>query len=275
NISVLLVWLNWRSMRLDPVANSIPTTLAGTLKTTKPTQLKGWQLLVGLCLLLTLRVVVCREIGAPVDWTPKLDLGLVSLAFRSDNLSTAALYSLLSSLRLIIIFYFWLLVLVAVNRTNTDPDPLERLLRLHLGRLARWPSALQVMLPIVLAAVLWVALQSLLVRYGVVMRATSVVHLVGQGLLIGASLCFSLKYLFPTILILHLVSSYVYLGSNPVWDFLAATSRNILGPLGWIPLRLLKVDFTPVAGVVVVLCLLHWLPNLLLTTLALHNLTLW
>ena len=261
NLAVLLLWLNWRSLRLDPVANSIPLTLAGTLKSTKPAPLKGWQFLFGLCLLLTLRVVVCREIGSPVDWIPTMNLGFVALAFRRDNLSTAALYCLLSSLRLVLVFYFWRLVLVAINRDSNELDAIQRLLRLHLGRIARWPAVVQVLLPMVVTAGLWMGVQPLLVRYGVVIRAGSLAHLVGQGFLIGGSLCLSLKYLIPAILLTHLVNSYVYLGNNPVWDFLTTTSRNITAPLARLPLRFGKVDLAPIVAALLILLLLHWLPN--------------
>jgi len=275
NLAVLLLWLNWRSLRLDPVANSLPTTLAGTLKTTRPTPLKAWQLLLGLCLLITLRVVVCREIGSPVDWTPTLDLGVVALAFRSDNLPTAILYALLSSLRLVLIFYFWLLVVIAVNRSNSEPDPIQRMLRSYLGRISRWPAMVQVLAPIVAAATLWMAFEPLLVHYRVGIRAASLAHLAGQGLLIGASLTLSLKYLLPAILLVYMVSSYVYLGNNPVWEFVSATSRSLLSPLKKLPLRLGKLDLSPIAGVIMVLLLLYWLPNFLQAALAKRNLTLW
>ena len=275
NLAVLLLWLNWRSLRLDPVANSLPTTLAGTLKTTRPTQLKAWQLLLGLCLLITLRVVVCREIGSPVDWTPTLDLGQVALAFRSDNLPTASLYALLSSLRLVLVFYFWLLVLVAINRSNSDPDPIQKMLRSYVGRISRWPALVQVLAPMVAAAALWMAFEPLLVHYGVGIPAASLAHLAGQGLLIGASLTLSLKYLLPAILLAHMVSSYVYLGNNPIWDFLSTTSCNLLRPIRKLPLRLGKLDLSPLAGVAVVLLALHWLPHFVQAALAKHNLTLW
>jgi len=57
------------------------------------------------------------------------------------------------------------------------------------------------------------------------------------------------------ILFLSLLSSYVYLGNHWFWNFVAVTSRNLLAPLRWIPLRLGKVDFAPIAGMVVVFIL--------------------
>ena len=70
---------------------------------------------------------------------------------------------------------------------------------------------------------------------------------------------------------LHLVASYVYLGANPLWDFVGATARNLLAPLRRLPLRIARFDFAPVAGVVLIFLLLHWLPNLILGAMARNN----
>jgi len=126
----------------------------GTLKKTEPTRFQGWQFLAGLAGILVLRAVVYWQLGSPVDWTPKLNLGVVVLAFRSEAFGTVALYSFFSFLRFQLIFYFWLLALTAVNRGTTEPDPITRLLRLHLGRVARWPALVQLLIPCVIGALL-------------------------------------------------------------------------------------------------------------------------
>jgi len=275
NLAVLLLWLNWRSLRLEPLANPIPTTLVGTLKSTSPGRFKSWPPLISLLLLLLLRVVLCREIGSPVDWTPKLDLVFVSLAFRSDTLHTAVLYSILSSLRLVVVFYFWVLVLVAINQRNTKPDAIEKLLRVHLGRVAHWPWWMLVLLPMAVAAGLWILVQPLLLHYSLALPAGSVAHLAAQGAVASLGLFLSLKYLLPGLLLAHLALSYVYLGTNPLWDFISATSGNLLKPLRRIPLRFGKVDLAPFAGVLTVMTLFHWIPNLVIGELARRNLTLW
>ncbi|HSU56086.1 MAG TPA: hypothetical protein VLT36_18660, partial [Candidatus Dormibacteraeota bacterium] len=76
-------------------------------------------------------------------------------------------------------------------------------------------------------------------------------------------------------LILHLVSSYVYLGSSPFWEFISRTSTTITAPLRKLPLRLARVDLTPVLGVILILCVLEWLPNLTLSKLSAANLSTW
>jgi uncharacterized protein YggT (Ycf19 family) len=275
NLAALLLWLSWRSAHLDPLANSTPATLMGTLKKTEPARFKGSQFLAGLVLLLLLRAFVYWELGSPVDWTPKLNLGFIVLAFRSQAFTTVALYSLLSYLRFHVIFYFWLLLLTVANRSTAMPDPITKLVRLHLGRIARWPGVAQLLIPCLLAAGLWFAFHFLLVHSGVTARVNSPAHLAGQACLIATALWLSLKYLLPLLLMLHLINSYVFFGNNPFWDFVSSTSRALLLPLGRLPLRVGRLDLTPLVGALLVLLLLHWLPNFAAGQLARRNLTMW
>lgn len=275
NLVALLLWLSWRSAHLDPVANSTPATLMGTLKKVEPPRFKGWQFLATLVLVLVLRALGYWQLGSPVDWTPKLNLGFVVLAFRSETFTPVALYSLLSFLRFQFIFYFWLLVLTSANRAATEPDPITRLLRLHLGRVARWPGAAQWLLPCLLGATLWVVLYAPLIHCGVLSRVNSWAHLAGQALLVGVALAFSLKWLLPAILLLYTVNSYVYLGSNPLWEFVSTTATNLLAPFHKLPLRIRRVDLTPLLLMVLIVALLHWLPNYAGYQMARRNLTMW
>jgi hypothetical protein len=275
NLAGVLVWLSWRSIRFDPLVKTTPATLVGTLRRAEPRRRKGWHLLAGLAVLLVGRSVLYHLIGAEADWIPRLDLFFVVLAFRSDQLLPVLLFSLLSFGRMLIICYFWLMILAVINRRDAEPDLLQKTLRLHLGSVARWPWFVQVLLPVLLVTALWMALHPLLVQLEIAGRVRSIVHLAEQGLLLGAALYFSLQYLLPPFLLLHLVTSYVYLGRSPLWDFVGATARNLLAPLGWLPLRIARLDFAPVAGVIILLFLLHWLPNLVLGRMAGENVTLW
>jgi uncharacterized protein YggT (Ycf19 family) len=267
NLVGLLLWLNWRSIRFDPLAHSSAATLAGTLKRAEPRRLRGWQFLAGLGGLLLLRALVYWQIGGAAGWTPRLDLAWVVLPFRCDHLAvrgevlgSAVLYSALSFARLLAIFYFWLLALVVINRQGGEADPLQKLLRSHLGPLGRWPWWVLSLLPLFLVAGLWAVLHPLLVWLSVTGPVQSPIHLLEQGLLVGTALYLSLKYLLPVFLLLHLVVSYVYLGRNPLWDFVSLTSRNILVPLRRLPLRYAMVDFAPLAGTLLIILLLHVLP---------------
>ena len=275
NLAGVLLWLGWRSIRFDPLVKTKPATLVGTLRRAGPRRMKGWEFLVGLGLLLLMRSFLYRHLGSAADWTPKLDLFFVVLRFPSDVFRAALLYSVLSYARILAICYFWALALVVINRRIAETDPLQKMLRLHLGPIARWPRMVQVLLPPAVIAGLWVSLHPLLIHWGILNRVHSLVHLAEQGLLVGVALFFTLQFLLPALLLLHLVTSYVYLGTSPVWDFVGATGRNLLAPLRWLPLRIARFDFAPLVGVLLILFLLHWLPNLVLGRMAENNVSPW
>jgi uncharacterized protein YggT (Ycf19 family) len=275
NLAGVLLWLSWRSLRFDPLVITSPATLVGTLRRAEPQRLKGWQLLAGLAVLLLLRALLYRQIGPAAEWTPKLNLFFVVLAFRSDLWLPVTFYSVLSFARVLVICYFWLLALAMINRRSAESDPLLKMLRSHLGPVARWPWLVQLLLPLLLVTALWMALHPLLLHLEITNRVRSNTHLAEQGILIGTALYFSLQYVLPVFLFLHLIGSYVYLGTSPLWDFVGATARNLLVPLRRLPLRIAKFDFTPVAGVILILSLLHWLPNFILGQMAQNKVSPW
>lgn len=279
NVAGLLLWLNWRSLHFDPLLQRTPATLAGTLRPAEPQRWRGWKLLAALVLLLGLRAALYWEVCSAVEWTPTLDLGVVALAFRSDSLSASLsfdatlLFSVLSFLRLTLVFYFWLLVLTLINRPTIDPDPIQKIIRQHIGPLARWPWPVLLGLPFLASTLLWLACYPGLTVLDVVNHTHSWLHVAEQGLLVGAGFYISLKYLLPTLLLAHLITSYVYLGSGPLWDFITSTARNLLRPLR--TFRYAGLDFAPVAGILLILALCHWLPNIAIHRLLRSNFTLW
>jgi uncharacterized protein YggT (Ycf19 family) len=275
NLTALILWLNWRARHFPPLVRTGPTTLVGTLKRTETTRLGGWQLVVGLVALLAGRALFYWFIGAPVDWTPKLDLGLISLAFRSDSLRLDLLYSTMSFVRLLIVFYFWLLVLAAVNRGVIEPDPLQKLVRQHLSRAAYWPWPVQLVLPLILVSLLWLVVSPFLAQLGLVNSAHSLARLCYQGLLVGLGLVLTLKYLLPVFLLLHVVTSYVFLGNSPVWEFISGTARNLLKPLQGLPLRFARLDLAPIVGMLLILFALQWLPNFIVGKMLQMRISLW
>jgi uncharacterized protein YggT (Ycf19 family) len=275
NLAGVLLWLSWRSIRFDPLVKTRPATLIGTLRRAEPRRMKGWQLLAGLGALLVLRAVLYRQIGPEADWTPKLDLFFVAPRFRSHLFLPTLLFSVLSFARMLIVCYFWLLALVVINRRSAEPDSLHKMLRLHLGAVARWPLLLQVLLPLLSVTALWIALHPLLAHLEITGRVHSNAHLAEQGLLIGVALYFTLQFLLPVFLLLHLFASYIYLGRSPLWEFIGATARNLLALLRWLPLRVARFDFAPLVAVVLILFLLHWLPNQIRDRIAENNVTPW
>src|SRR5574341_1371323 len=92
DLAALLLWLNWRSLRFDPLVRTSVSSLAGTLRRAEPRSTRAWRILFGLASLLVLRAVLYWLLGAPVEWTPKLHLGAVVLAFRVDMIGPALAY---------------------------------------------------------------------------------------------------------------------------------------------------------------------------------------
>lgn len=281
NIAGLLLWLNWRTIRLDPINRPTPATLAGTVRRAEPMRLRRWHFLVALATLLFIRGVFYGQIGPAVNWTPRLNLMLVALAFPLTHgghvfYRSALLFSVLSLVLVLIVFYIWLLAIAVINRRVTNPDPLQKLLLLQLGRPARWPLAVQLVLPFLVCVAFWMLCHPLLVHIGVTSRARSNVVLLAQGLMLGLNAYLSLKFLMVAILLACVIVSHVYLGSNPLWDFIGTTSRNILRPLNWVPLRIGRFDFAPLAAVVLMVLVFYSpLPGQISHLLDKEKLTLW
>src|SRR6266567_2470389 len=139
NLACVLLWLNARSIRFDPLAKTSAASLAGTLRRAEPNRLRGWHFLAMLAAVLFCRAVLYAQIGPAVDWTPNLRLGAIAIPFRSDIFGRMLLFSVLSFAVTLAVFYLWCLLLSLVNGRTVDTDSLQRLVEIHLGRLGRWP----------------------------------------------------------------------------------------------------------------------------------------
>jgi len=280
NVAGLLLWLNYRSVRLDPFNRGIPATLAGTVRRAEPMRLKRWHFLAALAGLLFVRAFFYEHIGPAVNWTPKLNLVVVTPAFPlvirgHDFFLSALVFSLASFVCLLVIFYLWLLAIAILNRRETSPDPLQKLLLIQLGRVGKWPVLAQLIFSVVVIAVLWALFHPLFVHIGVTTPVRTKTVLFAQGAVISLIAWLSLKFLLLTFLAVHLIITYVYLGTNPVWDFINTTSKNLLAPLKRLPLRFGRIDFTTVLGIILVVLLLYILPEYLLQKLDHSGRTIW
>jgi uncharacterized protein YggT (Ycf19 family) len=266
NLASLLLWLNWCSVRFDPLAQPAAKTLLGTLRRAGPSGLGRWKFLTALAALLIIRPVFYWQIGSALNWTPTLNLAAIVLPFRSEFPGRMFLFSFFSFGIVLAVFYLWLLFLTLVNRRVADADPFQKLVRAHLGRVGRWHWLAQLLLPLAMAGAVWLASHPLLVRWGIIPASHSTTQLIKQATLIGLGAYLPLKYLVAVFLFARLLTSYVYLGNHPVWNFVNVTARNLLAPLRWAPLRLGKVDFAALAGIALVFLAaefaLHWLPKL-------------
>jgi len=258
NLVGLLLWLNWRSTGFDALIKSTPTTLVGTLRRAEPSKVKGWYFLVAVVGLLFMRSWVNWQVGAAVDWMPTLKLGAISISFRSDLFWRAMLYSVLSFSVTLIIFYLWLLFFSIVNGRSEEGDPLQKLVRLHLGWIERCPWPIKLLLPLLFVTVLWYALNPLLVRWEVIPAVKSALHRLEQAGAIGLGVYLGWKYLIVGLLILYLLSSYIYLGTHVFWNFLAVTGRNMLTPFRFLPLRIGKIDLAPLFALAAILLIARY-----------------
>jgi len=275
NLTGVLIWLGWLTRGADPLSRSAPATLAGTVRRAEPVSFKPLHSMLALVALVVLRALFYYQIGPAIDWTPKLDGGLVVLAFRNDRFSAVMLYSVLSFVRLLAGFYFWVLVLLLLNKGRTEAEPVLSLVRLALGPLKRFSTTALMLVLFLVVTALWVGLHSFLARLSVVDAGTTVARTIEQGLLLNVALIMSLKYLVTGLLLAHLAASYVYLGNSPFWDFIHSSARRLLTPVRWVPLRLGRIDFAPLAGVLLALLLLHWGPAYLDGALAKYGIITW
>lgn len=257
NLAGLLLWLNWRSIRFDPLEKRTPATLMGTLRPAEPKKLRRWHLLVFIVGLLVLRAFIYRWIGSMTGWTAQLNLDVVALSFRSDLLNRVMLFSFLSYGLALGTLYVGLLFLSLIK----GPDPIHRLIKIPLGRLDAWPVWAKALLPMVGASLCWWSLSWLLSWQQICPPPISMAHRIEQALVIGAASYLVWEIPLVTLLLLHLLSSYIYFGKHPIWNYVDTTAQKLLRPLKKIPLRAGRVDFAPLVGIVLVFLLSHLLEN--------------
>jgi uncharacterized protein YggT (Ycf19 family) len=250
NVVGLLLWLNWRAAEA-PLGARPGTSLLVTLRPAGPPR-PGYYYWGGLPVLLVLRALFYWQAGPPVQWTPRLALGPTTLVFRCDLAGRMMLYSVLSFGVALGVFYLWLLFLSCLNAQVPNADAVQRLARVWLGRLERWPGPVKLLLPVAAPAVFWCLLHPLLAWLNMA-PSSSVGQLLAQGAVIGLAACLTLKFLLLALLILHLFNSYVYVGEFPLWSFVDATVRRLLRPMRKLPLRAGKIDLAPVLCMVLVL----------------------
>lgn len=250
NLAGLLLWLNWRSVGYDPLRKRTPATLMGTLRPATPKKIQRWHLLAIIAGLLLVRGFFYWQIGAALTpiWTGKLDLGVITLSFRSDWFGRILLFSFLSFGRTLGIFYIALLFLSLLK----GPEPIHRFVRIPFGRVDDWARWQKIILPFVATAVLWLLTDSLLIALQISPPPVSIAQRLEQAGVIATGSYLVWKFPAAAVLGLHLLSSYIYFGKHPFWNYVNVTAETILQPLRKIPLRVGKMDFAPVVGMVLI-----------------------
>jgi uncharacterized protein YggT (Ycf19 family) len=255
NLFGVALWINWLSSRADPLTRPAGISLAGTLKRTRSSPGRRWPSLAFLVTLLVVRAWFWVQLSPITTWRPGLKLGVIILSFRSDYPSHMLVYSFLSFGSVLSAFYLWLLLLAFGPDHPVEENPIRKLIRFHLGRLERLPVSLQMLLPLITGAGAWLALHPLLARLAIVPAARSATQPLAQSAVIGLETYFTWEYLIIGVLLLYLLHCYVHLGNHPVWEFLDSRARAWLRPFRWLPLRAGRVDFLPLALVIVLVLL--------------------
>jgi uncharacterized protein YggT (Ycf19 family) len=260
NLAGLLLWLSWRSVQYDPLARRTPATLVGTLRPAQPSRWQRWHLLAVIAALLLVRAFLYWLIGSANNWVGRLDFGVISIPIPfhgrlSDLVLRISLYSVLSFGLALGVVYLWLLLLSIL----AGPDPIHRLVRVQLGAVDRWPRWVKGLLPLLLTAAFWWLATWLFASLDVstysrthfIPRPNSAAQRLESALIVGVGSYLVWKFVIGLLLILYLLNTYLYFGDHPFWDYVNATARTLLHPLRRIPLRVFKVDFTPVVGLAI------------------------
>jgi uncharacterized protein YggT (Ycf19 family) len=250
NLAGLLLWLNWRAAKADPLGKPVPATLIGTLRRAEPGKPGWWQLPVVLGALLLLRALFYWQIGSAAGWIGKLDLGATVVFFRSNFFGQMLLFSMFSFARMFGIMYLWLLLLSILS----GPMPTHRLVKMQLGEMDGWPRWVKFLLPLLVIALVW-GLASWPFAWLHPKPAMSAARRIEESLVIALGSYLVWKFLIAALLALHLLNSYIYFGKNPFWSYVNATAKQLLRPLEKIPLRAGRADFAPVAGIALVFLL--------------------
>lgn len=244
NLVALLLWVNWRGMGFKEYV-PYRSTLVHTLRSAAPEPQRRWGYLVGLLALLLFRGLLYQQVGPGLKWVPDIDLGVITVPFRSDQPWRMTLYSLLSFAVVWVAFQICLLLLSVINRALPDAQPIQHLVRLHLGRIERWPAPVKLLLPL-LSGLLWLPVHPLLTAMGLLPAGASFRLVAEQSAVLGLASLLAWKYLLLGMLVVHVVNSYVYFGRFQLLDFASDTARNLLSVLRGIPLQIGRVDLAPI-----------------------------
>jgi uncharacterized protein YggT (Ycf19 family) len=250
NLAGLLVWLNWRSNRFDPLIRRVPATLMGTLRPAEPKKLRRWHFLLFIGVLLLLRALIYWWIGRETNWSGKLNLGVTVLWFSSGShligLLRMIIFSFMSFGLVLGIFYVFLLPLSLL----AGPLPVHGLVTIPLGRVDGWPRWAKVVLPFFATAISWWLVSWLLVRFEII-TPVSMAGRFQQSLVLGLSSYLLWEFPLGALLLLYLVNSYIYFGKHPFWKYITVTAQTLLRPLKGIPLRIGRLDFAPVLALAI------------------------
>ena len=249
NLAAILLWLNWRAIEFGAISSPRVSIVSNLKKLNRSPS--RWIFFGILIALLVVRAVIYWQLGSALNWVATIPLGPVSLSFRSDYWWRIFTYSFLSFGIMLGFFYLGVLLLSVINSRISDADPMQKLVRLHMGWLEQMPLVIRILSPLVITVAAWTGLRPLLIYLGL----TPIVPLsqtLEQGTIIALNAYFVWGYYIFVILGLHILNSYIYFGTAPLWNYISQTGRRLLFPLEWLPLKIGRLDFTPL---IVMICL--------------------
>ncbi|MBM3876394.1 MAG: hypothetical protein FJ386_06710 [Verrucomicrobia bacterium] len=265
NLACLCLWIGFRASWFPAGPEAASVSLRSTLRRADAPDRRRWSWLIALAAVLFSRAYLYSQLGGAVNWTPQLQLGVIVVNLRVDSLSAALGCSWLGFAAFWLVFHFWLVLFSLVNGPAPPHDPVQRLVRLHLGWVDRLPSVAKFAAALAAVAVAWWLAHGALAGAGAIPAAAgSRVWL--QGLVLGGGAVLSWKIPIVAVLSASVVSSYIYFGEAAVWKWVESSAKHLLGPLHRAPLRAGRVDFAPVAGMALVWLAAHyaerWLTDL-------------
>lgn len=248
NIAALLLWIDWRTgfaaHQPQPVIS-----LASALRETNRRRSRGWGSLAVFVALVIVRPFFYVNIGSAMNWTPVVDVLGVSLPFRSDLFERMFAYSTAGYLSTLGFFYGCLLFLAVFRTTAPETEVMRRFLRAQLGWLDRLPAFAKAIVPFLGAGLFWAGSVPVLVALGIAPAMPRPEFLWAQAGILALASILAWKWFFGILFLVHVLNSYVYLGTHPAWAFVSEVGKAMLKPLA--VLRVGKLELAPIIATAV------------------------
>ncbi|MCF7708692.1 MAG: hypothetical protein K9N52_07325 [Verrucomicrobia bacterium] len=258
DIVCMLVWVNWLAAKKVATPMQPAVSLLHTLQPTEEKNTKRHWMLVLLSGIIVGRAFFYANVGASLQWVPSINLGAITLSFRSDFAGRMFVFSCLSFVIIFVSFHFWMLLLSSVSHKASVSDPFRQRLRRFLGVFDKLPVWIKLLLPFLCGALLWFLASWYFVYLEIIPPRRDLMEVLGQSAVIGLSSYLVWQYLLIIVFLLHLINSYVYLGNAPFWKYVDTTGIKLLRPLKWLPLSLGKIDFSPLVGIGIVIVISYF-----------------
>ncbi|MGA4644148.1 hypothetical protein [Limisphaera sp. 4302-co] len=251
NLVCVLLAVGARAGRDDWDRRRAAATLAGTLRPAAVSRVRtGWTWAAAGAVW-ALRTWLDWLAGGWSDWSPRVDFGVLTLSFPVlpgwRGLGLMAVYTLLSLAVWLTALALWMVLLSCAGQGVCEGNPVHAWVRRCVGPLARWPCGLRLVFPMVCVAVLWLALEPLLFMLGLLPQPTPWPWRAWQALVMGVGCGRAWVPVVTGLLVLYWLNLYVYFGRHPIWDYVARIGRRWVSPVRWLPLRVARMDFAPVA----------------------------